>query len=276
MPLLAQKQSSKTTKPVRIISTITFVIFFLFIIFSWTPASIVLEKTQHILYSTSSSLNTFIVQIFSPSDSLKSQINYYQELAANSVSSQTETAQLKRRVKELEELLGYQQSVEYKTIAAKVLSYAPSEQLTLLIDQGFHDGVKTGLAVVINTGFLIGTIDSVSEYTSTVRLLEDPQSSIPVSIINGESTSGMLNGEEGFLLHMYFIPHDRILSIGDIIVTSNLYERIPNELPIGTIHEIILDETSPFQEALVEPLYSTSEYSNVLIIDTTSVRIYEE
>lgn len=276
MPLLAQKQSSRTTKPIRIISIVVACIIFLFIIFSWTPASIVLEKTQQLLYSASSSLNTFFVQTFSSSDSLRSQIKHYQEIASDSVANQAQIYQLQDRVNELEELIEYRQLVEYQTIAAKILSYSPTNELSLLIDQGSHDGVKTGLAVVINQGYLIGVIDSVSEYTSTVRLLEDTQSSIPVSIITEEQTSGMLTGEEGFLLHMFYIPQDRNLTIGDIIVTSNLYERIPNGLPIGTINEIIRDETSPFQEALIEPLYKTSQYSNVLIIDTTSVRIYEE
>ena len=117
---------------------------------------------------------------------------------------------------------------------------------------------------------------TVCTYTSTIRLIEDNQTRIPISILGQDDTSGLLIGEGGFLLHMEYVPQDRELNIGDAVVTSNLHERIPDNLLIGTIYEIIKEETASFQEALIEPIYQSSTYSNVLIIDTTSVRIYEE
>jgi len=262
--------------PLRTAAIILVAIFAFLAIVKWTPASTIVLNTQAQLYKFSSGMNTFFVQTFSSSESLKGQLEKYKELSSTYLMDAAYVDELENRVEDLEKLLDYSQSVEYRTITARILSRSPSDSYTLLIDQGSVNGLKEGLAAVINDGHLIGVVDSVSEYTSTIRLLEDNQTKIPVSILGQDQTSGLLVGEGGFLLQMQYIPQDRELNIGDAIVTSNLHERIPNDLLIGTIYEIIKEETSSFQEALIEPIYQSSTYSNVLIIDTTSVIIYEE
>lgn len=260
----------------RTAAVILVAIFAFIAIAKWTPVSGIVHRVQSQLYKTSSTVNTFFVQAFTSGDSLKNQLEECTETSAHYLVDASYVSELEQRLKDLEDILGYSQSVEYKTITAKILSRSPSESYTLLIDQGSEDGVKQGLAVVVNQGHLIGIVSSVSDYTSTVRLLEDEQTRIPVSILGEPQTSGLLIGQEGFLLDMQYIPQDRELQIGDAVVTSNLYERIPDNLVIGTIYEIVKEETSSFQQAYIEPVYQSSAYSNVLIIDTTSVKIYEE
>ena len=276
MSLIRRKSGSAMSHPLKTAAIIVVAIFVFIGIAKWTPASIILNNTQAQFYKISSSLNTFFVQTFSSSESLKNQLDTYKNLSAEYLIDSAYLQDMEDRIYDLEKLLGYSQSVDYKTIAARILSRSPSESYTLLIDQGSHDGIKTGLAAVVNEGHLIGIVDSVSEYTSTIRLLEDDQTRIPVSILGQSETSGLLIGEGGFLLKMEYIPQDRELNIGDAIITSNLHERIPDGLVIGTIYQVIKEETASFQEALIEPIYKSSTYSNVLIIDTTSVRIYEE
>ncbi|MBT3230329.1 rod shape-determining protein MreC [Candidatus Uhrbacteria bacterium] len=276
MSIIKRKSGSAILHPFKT-AAIIFVAILVFIgIAKWTPASTILHNTQAQFYKISSGLNTYIVQTFSSSESLKSQLETYKNLSSEYLVESSYLDELEKRVYDLEKLIGYSQSVDYKTIAARILSRSPSQSYTLLIDQGSHDGIKTGLPAVVGDGHLIGVVDSVSEYTSTIRLLEDNSTRIPVSILGQSDTSGLLVGESGFLLSMEYIPQDRELNIGDAIITSNLHERIPDGLVIGTIYEIIKEETASFQQAMIEPIYQSTSYSNVLIIDTTSVRIYEE
>ncbi len=276
MSLIRRKSGSAMSHPLRTAAIILVAIFVFIGVAKWTPAATILHNVQAQLYKISSSVNTYFVQTFSSSESLKGQLEQCESISSTYLIEAAYVSELENRIQDLEDLLGYSQSVEYETITAKILSRSPSESYTLLIDQGSEDGVKQGLAVAVDEGHLIGIIDSVSDYTSTVRLLEDDQTRIPVSILGEGDTSGLLIGQGGFLLSMQYIPQDRELNIGDAVVTSDLYERIPDDLIIGTIYEIVKEETASFQEALIEPIYQSGTYSNVLIIDTTSVKIYEE
>lgn len=276
MSIIRRKSGSNIQHPMKTAGFILLAVFCFIAMARWTPIASVLNHIQAQIYQGSSSLNTFIVQLFQSSESAKGQLHDCQNLAADYLVDSAYVDQLESRINDLEYLLDYKQSVDYKTIAARILSRSPSDAFTLLIDQGSNDGIKPGLAAVVNEGHLVGIVDTVSDHTSTVRLLEDEQTRIPVQIMGESQTNGLLVGEGGFLLKMEYIPQDRIIEPGQLIVTSQLYEKIPNNLVIGTVYEVHKEETSAFQEALIEPIYQSTTYANVLIIDTTSVRIYEE
>jgi rod shape-determining protein MreC len=276
MYLKDQRKNHKITKPVQILSVIIISALFIILLFHWTPASIVLESIQSKLYSASITMNKFVVQIFTPNDSLRSEIEYYKELASNALIDKAYVDGLESRISNLEDILNYKQKVNYDFSVARILSKSRTNELSLLIDKGARDGIEIGLAAVVGGGHLIGLIDTVSEYTSSVQLLEDPKTSIPVSIINNDSPSGLLIGQGGYLLKMQFIPQDRDIKIGDIVVTSNLFEYVPNGLIIGAVKEVIEDESSPFKEAVIEPVYKATDYSDILIIKSSNVTIYEK
>ncbi|MBU4315244.1 hypothetical protein KJ673_02455, partial [Patescibacteria group bacterium] len=161
MYLFRQRRTSKITRPVQIIAMILLVALFTFLLVRWTPISGVAQAVQSRLYSTSITLNTFLVQTFSSSESLHSQIENYKSIADKAVTDQAYTYQLEKRVQELEQLLGYSQTVEYEITTARILSHSQSGEYTILIDQGSHNQIEEGFAVVANDGYLIGIVDSV-------------------------------------------------------------------------------------------------------------------
>jgi rod shape-determining protein MreC len=260
----------------QILSVIIISALLIILLFHWTPTSAILEGIQSKLYSASITMNKFVVQIFTPNDSLRSEIKYYKELASNAMIEEAYVDELENRISNLEDILNYKQKVNYDISVTRILSRSRTNEFSLLIDKGARDGIETGLAAVVGDGHLIGLIDAVSEYTSSVQLLEDPRTSIPVSIINNDSPSGLLTGQGGYLLIMQFIPQDRDIKIGDIVVTSNLFGYVPNGLIIGAVKEVIEDDSSPFKEAVIEPIYKATDYSDVLIIKSSNLTIYEE
>ncbi len=264
------------SKPIHIFTVIIVSLLFLIILARFTPASYILSSIKSTIYSINLSMNTFVIQTFSSTDSLKSQVEHYQFIAQQAVINKAYMYELEYKVKELESILNYQQTVEYDITVSQILSRLQSDDFTLLIDKGAHDNIEKGFAVIVDDGYIIGIVDSVMEYTSVVRLLLDPKTSIPVSLLNNESPSGLLVGEGGYQLKMQYIPQDREINIGDIAVTTDLFEKIPNNLIIGTVSEIIENETSPFKEAIIEPIFGSSEYLNVVVIKSNAIKIYEE
>lgn len=140
----------------------------------------------------------------------------------------------------------------------------------ILLDRGQDDGVRVGDAVVAGEGFLVATINTVSRSTSIARLITDEESNIGVKILGAESTIGIVEGQNGELLKVDFIPQSLELTINDLIITSGLDESIPQGLVVGTISEILRDEHNPFQQALIQPLIDLRYLTVVGILQVPS------
>lgn len=194
----------------------------------------------------------------------------YQALAAELAVDQAKLQQLERDVREMQALLEYKESAPYKEIASRVIARSEAGQHTILIDKGEVDGVRPRLAVVVENGHMIGFIDSVRKNSSTVVLLEHEASKIPSMILNTDETIGLIEGKEGFLLRMGFIPQRIELKESDVVVTSGLDGVFPQGLIIGAIESIEKNETAAFQEAFIQPFYDPNEFTNVLILDPFS------
>ncbi|MCR4311893.1 MAG: hypothetical protein NUV56_01280, partial [Candidatus Uhrbacteria bacterium] len=103
-------------------------------------------------------------------------------------------------------------------------------------------------------------------FRSTVRLSTDRASQVPSAILGKRRTIGMVEGQEGALLAMDFVPQDADVAPGNIVVTSGLDGSIPEGLVIGTISDVIIQESAPFKRAIIEPLHDPREWSTMLII----------
>ncbi|MDD3102065.1 MAG: rod shape-determining protein MreC [Patescibacteria group bacterium] len=125
-----------------------------------------------------------------------------------------------------------------------------------LLDKGKKDGVNIDLAVVDENGILVGTIIKVEDYISFLQPVFDSHSQITADIIiKGESpnsVSGIVQGEYGLTMKMNYIPLDKPIKTGDIIITSGLEENIRRGLIIGEVAEISKKPNAVFQEATIK------------------------
>lgn len=176
---------------------------------------------------------------------------------------------LRQRVAELESLLAFKNNNPTVTgLMTHVVARSVDNDTTrVIIDKGSNDGVRKGAAAVIDEGVLFGIVDEVREQTSIVRLVANIESNIPASILasNGR-TIGLVEGREGALLAMEFIPQDADLKPGDIVVTSGLDGLVPAGLVIGLVTDVVSVESAPFQRAFIELLYEPREWTTVLLI----------
>ncbi|MDD5625848.1 MAG: rod shape-determining protein MreC [Patescibacteria group bacterium] len=139
-----------------------------------------------------------------------------------------------------------------------------------LLDKGKKDGVNIGLAVVDENGTLVGTIIKVEDYLSFLQPIFDSHSQIAADIIikgeNPDSVSGIVQGEYGLTMKMNYIPLDKAIKTGDIIITSGLEENIRRGLIIGEIAEINKKPNAVFQEAVIKSPKSLSDLRIASII----------
>jgi len=179
---------------------------------------------------------------------------------------------LKEENELLKKQIDYLETVDYETIAGKILTYinSPNEKI-LIINKGSADGIEEGYPVIGGEGLMVGRISVVRDHISEVRLITDPRSKIPVKILGMDKTVGIANGSYGSILKMELIPIQEEIEQNDMVVTSSLERNIPPDLIVGLVNEISVVGNEPFKTALVEPLANFYTISMITVIIPTNV-----
>lgn len=123
---------------------------------------------------------------------------------------------------------------------------------TLVINAGTRAGLAVDQPVITGNGQLIGTIVRVSETTSIVRLLTDPQSRLAATVLNRDHSLGVVEGGYGISVRLNLIPQNEVVVPGDFIVSSGLEPTLPRGLYIGQVEVVEKKPQQPFQEAVLK------------------------
>lgn len=213
-----------------------------------------------------------ISRIVASDDSLSALLNTCTEDKTLLARDAVEFARLQDENAELQELLGYKEMDNRPTVTAKIVARSLKEETSkVVIDKGNDEGITVGSIVVVGQGVVFGTVTSVDAHTSVVSLLASTESKIPASILGKKKTIGLLEGREGAVLSLQFVPREADVARGDVVATSGLEGQIPEGLLLGTVTEVIDMESAPFVEALVEPLESPLEWNTVLVLKAVAL-----
>ncbi len=200
-------------------------------------------------------------------ESLNSRYALCEEDRQTLAIEEAEYISLKQEVSELRALLGYTERTGQQGTVAHVIARAVADETTrVLIDKGANDGLVVGAAAVINDGILFGVVDDVHANTAVVKLVANGTSSLPAAILGSSRTIGLVQGKEGALLAMEFIPQEAELKTNDVVVTSGLDGKIQEGLVIGLVTTTAKVESAPFQQAFIELLYEPREWTTLLIL----------
>lgn len=176
----------------------------------------------------------------------------------NLLSEQAHWAEIEQENNSLKEMLQYQQAVQYTLITSRVIARGPREESgkeqTIILDQGQNSGVIPGLPLVDTEGVLIGRVTEAKEAISEGCLLFKDSCRVAVGIQGQGGTVGVIQSDLSLALKIDFIPHNRTIEVGQMVVTSGLEEHIPAGLVIGRITEVIKEGNELWQHALVEPV----------------------
>lgn len=243
------------------------VLFFLFIFLLIKFGSSLLNFTQKTISQTGSLIAKTSDNVFSVKNLTKEDLD---NLADKVNSLAVEKAELERLKKEnitLKDSLNFTNRRKLRPVGATIIARSNSSQnSSFVIDKGKEDGIFVGVPVIVGDGLFAGKVIKVNKNTSTVKASTDIQHATAVSILNESSTIGIAKGMSGNLIHLKFIPNEQKIDINNLVVTSGLEENIPSGLIVGVVNSVTIDETAPFQEAIVEPLISLNKYSTVIAL----------
>lgn len=264
-------RSQRVDKRVRSAAIFLAVVLAYFLLRAIPPVGRLFGYVEHGLVVAGTSVGGVVGRVFSSEDSVSAKLTACTEDVQTVTAREATLRQELRNVTELEALLGYVQESGATAIAARITNRSLPEAGTVTIDKGVDDGVLDGSAVVVGDGQLLGTVIDIDTGSATVRLVHQKESKVPAAIWGRTRTIGLVEGQNGSVLHMEFIPTDATINEGDLVVTSGLDGGLPPNIVVGLVTSVIREDTAPFLEALIEPLYDAREWTNVLVVASSSL-----
>jgi rod shape-determining protein MreC len=134
----------------------------------------------------------------------------------------------------------------------------------IFIDLGRNNGIQNGQPVVASGGLLIGKIIEVFDNSSKVMLITDSKSSIN-SITQTSRANGVVKGSYATGVKLEMINQSEELTVGDLIITSGLEDKVPKGLIIGKISNIEESANKVFKSAEINMFVDINRVEKVFI-----------
>ena len=181
------------------------------------------------------------------------------------LSRQAEQA---REAERLRELMGFAPPQALRVQGARIVAQrmGPEAALeTVLIDKGSLSGFALNTPVITPDG-LVGRILRASLTSSTVLLLTDDNSRIPVLGADNRTTGILRGGGPHEDLEVRFVPQNAPLAPGELLLTSGLAGMFPKGLPAARVTSVERSELSLFLTVRAEPLVNLRDLEEILLV----------
>ncbi len=179
--------------------------------------------------------------------------------------SHVENISLRLENKALREMLDMEIREQYPTQPARVIGFYQGRwQSEALLNVGRMHGVEEGMGVVNKEG-LVGIVNFVADSNCKVRLINDPSSNIGATILTSRAI-GVLEGTQEKRVELKYIQRDAHVYVGDIVVTSELSQKLPPDVLIGRIRHVEEDIEDVYKHIEIEPFVDFKSLEYVMVI----------
>ncbi|MDR2105836.1 MAG: rod shape-determining protein MreC [Coriobacteriales bacterium] len=169
-------------------------------------------------------------------------------------------------------LLELKDAYRLESVGARVISTSSdSWNRVITINKGSIAGFEVGMPVLSANG-LIGQIESVSPYSSVVRLITDAESGVS-AFLQSSRAEGVLSGSVDGILSLDFIPLSVAVAPGDTVITSGAGGVYPKGIPIGEVVSVKSSPSDAYQTITVKPVTRVAAYEEVLVITGSEAEI---
>lgn len=225
--------------------------------------NIVLESVG----TTLSASNKIYLYVVDFTEAAFSRLLYLKNLEAENVKLKLEIELLKKIEKSesvlkaeniaLREILNVSSEFDNFFVTAKIIGTSISPfSSSAIIKAGENDGVKVNNIVTGKHG-LIGRVTEVSKNYSSVMLINDHNSRIPVFAGN-RRVRGIL-AKQGDELKIIYLEKNHNLKIGEIVYTSGDGKIFSSDIPVGTITRIAGNDI------FVQPIENFNSFNFVIV-----------
>jgi|WetSurMetagenome_2_1015567.scaffolds.fasta_scaffold313764_1 rod shape-determining protein MreC len=151
-------------------------------------------------------------------------------------------------------------------VSRQILNDSEESLGDLVVNKGSDDGVISGLAVLDETGAVVGKVTDVQAKVSRVTLITDSNCKMAATLQNTDRTIGLTKGDLGLTINMNYIPQVESIAVGDVAVTSGLESNIPRGLLIGQVAKVDKGSNDIWQSANIQPAANLDNLTIVSIL----------
>lgn len=168
-----------------------------------------------------------------------------------------------------------QQRRDFALESAHITEWSSSNWAsTLTLGKGTSCDIAVGDCVVDEYGYLVGVVTDAGLNWSTVTTLLDTDSQLGALVFRtGETT--VAQGDLGLMnagkLKLSYLEDESSLINGDLIVTSGLGGYYPSNLVIGSVEEILTDDSGLTRYAILAPKTDLASLVEVFVITDFTV-----
>lgn len=160
-------------------------------------------------------------------------------------------------------LLNFAPEAEATLITGRVIGDSGGAFLrSVLVDIGGRDGVRKGAAAIDGNG-LVGRVAEVGQRSARVLLITDLNSRIPV-LVGDNRERAILAGDNSDLAALAYLPPERSIGPGDLVITSGHGGAFPAGLPVGIVVSTGADGSG---ELRVKPFLAPDRLEFVRLMD---------
>jgi len=200
-----------------------------------------------------------------------------QAVRAENEALRARITELEREIEEQREMQGeYQilldlfnrsrETPNFGRQAASVIGRDTSPAIrSIIIDKGSADGVRVGMPVESARG-LVGQVFRTTANSAQVILITDNASSIPARLGSSRATGNLIGGGPGGSLVMEWIDLKYQIEVGEVVLTSGLAGKIPQDVVIGRVIEVDRREAELFQQVIVQSAVDFDALEIVFVI----------
>ena len=159
---------------------------------------------------------------------------------------------------------------QFTYASGSVIGRDPLEQFGgFTIDQGTLQGVETGDVVISDDGYLVGRVLDAGPTFSKVMTILQPGSYV-ACIVSRTRDSGNLNGDSAYAAAgrcvLENLSRDTLAVVGDEVITTGLGGEFPPDIRVGTVSELVPEESGKSTIAVIEPGAAVNSIKHVFVI----------
>jgi rod shape-determining protein MreC len=167
---------------------------------------------------------------------------------------------------QLKELLLTSSQADMRAMASQILAVDTSNARQIVVlNKGNRDGVYSGQPVLDAKG-VMGQVVDVGPMTSTVLLISDSKSAVPVRNNRTGERAILVGTNRLDQLALINLPKTASIHPGDVLVTSGLGGRYPEGYPVGKVENVSSIPGEDFVKVMVNPIALLNRNRLVLLI----------
>ena len=208
----------------------------------------------------------WLEESFTTRETLRAEVDQLREELRNQQLITLRQSALEKENATLRNLNGMLPNVIDKRLVGEVINVEVSTlRQRLLVNRGGTNGVYKSQPVVTGDGVL-GQVFRIGPFSSEIILITDAEHALPVQDVrSGERTIALGTGKST-TLELPYVPQNKDVKVGDLLVTSGLGRVFPYGLPVARVTKVERDPAQPLSTIHAVPLAGIENDREVLFI----------